>query len=245
MKKLLAVLCAAAMLVVSCVPSFAAGSGTPPADQHGKAIILDDGTAVFPDGVVTTNAGTTTPASQTTQSTQTSQAASTSTTQASTGTSSTAQAPASTTATTGDTIDVTEAKASDYPDGSKANAVAKAIESAGASTASVLEAMGVTGGTITTAGGKQIDVSKLSLLSKLLKFVTGSGKTLPSGKFRAKLPANQSLVGKKADEIVNAQIGVKTGKIDWVDCEDVSATGEQTATFMNGSDPFLVFGINK
>jgi hypothetical protein len=256
MKKLLAVLCSVAMLVGSCSNVFAGGSPTAPTDasgvaevvvdddviaNDGNAIIQPDGTAVRQGEVATTPAATqaSTPASTTSTSSTPASSSTDSTTSsaASSGSSSAAASTPSTSSSSQSSLGVEEAKASDYPDGSKANAVAKALEDPNATTQSVLAALGISGASITTAGGKTFDISKLTLLSKLLKLNASAGQKLP---MKATLPANQSLVGKNKDDIVVAQINVQTGKVDFLDADDLSATGALTVTFP-GTGPFLIF----
>ncbi len=135
----------------------------------------------------------------------------------------------------------TQAKATNYPEGSEQRTFIEAFETE-KDLAAVLAKIGFTA-PLTTDGGKTVDPTKITLLMGPLEFtnaVTGE-KLQGDGKIKGTLPGNENTKGKTSEEMAIVQVG-PDGTVHVVDVTADTDANTITAIYpCNG--PFIVVGL--
>lgn len=245
MKKLTVLLCAAAMAVALCTSSFAAPSRPGPVDPvpgpyrpgnggnggNGGGSNANSNASNNNNnagGSTNNNAAPTTPAGSITLTVNSDK----------TDAAVLADADGAI-ATPATTADVAEFDETQHPNAFKF--IKMMTEDVQHTTAEILSALNVSG-VVTTEGGKAIDTSKLSIISKVYKFQNKSGKKLPPGKISASFTGNELTKDKTDDQLVIVQVDPETDKVYFVDVKIDPATNTLSADFPC-TGPFVICEI--
>ncbi|MBR2765591.1 MAG: hypothetical protein IKE03_06390 [Blautia sp.] len=138
-------------------------------------------------------------------------------------------------------IIVREAKATDYPDGSKEDSFVEAFESE-KTLADALAKVDFTA-PMTTDGGKTVDPKTVKLLTSPLVFANAvTGEVLKGdGKLKITFPGNENTKGKDSDKVASVQMG-PDGTIHVVDMTVDKDANTLTAIFPC-IGPFVIVGL--